>query len=191
MESILLAFLISKIKRYEIKKIFKIWQIYPVFLCVLIYIGLQLTVFLGDYSFIKYSKIFETIYILSYIFLILKFRLYYSAIIGSIFIFIGSFLNKIVISANNGKMPVFPKLSYITGYINDKSFLNANDVHALGNEATKFKFLSDIIDIGYSVMSIGDICIRLFGVIIIYNSIKYINEEEINIFYDIKQKRES
>lgn len=191
MESILLAFLISKIKRYEIKKIFKIWQIYPVFLCVLIYIGLQITVFLGNYSFIKYSKIFETIYILSFIFLILKFRLYYSAIIGSIFIFIGSFLNKIVISANNGKMPVFPKLSYITGYINDKSFINANDVHALGNEATKFKFFSDIIDIGYSVMSIGDICIRLFGVIIIYNSIKYINEEEINIFYDIKQKRES
>lgn len=177
MESILLAFLISKIKRYEIKKIFKIWQIYPVFLCVLIYIGLQITVFLGNYSFIKYSKIFETIYILSYIFLILKFRLYYSVIIGSIFIFIGSLLNKIVILANNGNMPVFPKLSYITGYINDKSFLNANDVHALGNEATKFKFLSDIIDIGYSVMSIGDICIRMFGVIIIYNSIKYINEE--------------
>lgn len=191
MESILLAFLISKIKRYEIKKIFKIWHIYPVFFCILIYIGLQITVFLGNYSFIKYSKIFETIYILSFVFLILKFKLYYSAIIGSIFIFIGSFLNKIVISANNGKMPVFPKLSYITGYINDKSFIYPNDLHALGNEATKFKFLSDIIDIGYSVMSIGDICIRLFGVVIIYNLIKYINEEKINIFYCVKQKRES
>lgn len=191
MESVFLAFLISKIKGYDIRKVFRIWNIYPVFLCILIYIGLQISVFLGNYNFIKYSRSFETIYILSFIFLILKFRLYYSAIIGSIFIFLGSLLNKIVISANDGKMPVFPKLSYATGYIKDSSFINSNDIHALGNEATKFKFLSDIIDIGYSVMSIGDICIRLFGVIIIYNSIKYINKEEINIFYNIKQKRES
>lgn len=191
MESILLAFLISKIKGYDIKKIFRIWQIYPIFLCVLIYVGLQVTVFLGNYSFIKYSKIFETIYILSFIFLILKFRLYYSAIIGSMFIFIGSILNKIVISANNGKMPVFPKLSYITGYINDSSFINSNDIHALGNEATKFKFLSDIIDIGYSVMSVGDVCIRMFAFIIIYKSIRYINGRDVNILYDTKQKKES
>jgi hypothetical protein len=86
-------------------------------------------------------------------------------------------------------MPVFPKLSYITGYINDNLFINSNDVHALGNEATKFKFLSDIIDIGYSIMSVGDICIRLFGFIIIYNTIKYINDNDVNIFYDIKQKK--
>lgn len=189
MESIFLAFIISKIKGYDIKKVFNMWQIYPVFLCVLIYIGLQISVFLGNYNFIKYSSIFETIYIFSFIFLILKFRLYYSAIIGSILIFIGSFLNKIVISANNGKMPVFPKLSYITGYIKDNSFINSNDVHALGNEATKFKFLSDIIDIGYSIMSVGDICIRAFGFIIIYNTIKYINNNDVNIFYNIKQKK--
>lgn len=181
-ESLALALLLSKIKGYKIKEIFKVWQIYPLFMFILIYIGLQITVFLGNYDYIKYSKLLETLYIVSFVFLILRFKLYYSAIWGSIFVFIGSLLNKLVISVNNGKMPVFPKLSYITGYVNENAFVSANDVHALGNETTKLKFLSDTIDIGYSIMSLGDILIRVFGFIIIYNSIKYISNKEGYIF---------
>jgi hypothetical protein len=84
-------------------------------------------------------------------------------------------LNKFVIRANNGKMPVFPTLSYFTGYAKPDSFIKVNDIHVLGDSSTKFKFLTDIIDVGYSIMSIGDIFIRFFVFIIIFNTIKYID----------------
>jgi hypothetical protein len=95
--------------------------------------------------------------------------------IGSIFIFIGSILNDIAIKYNNGKMPVFPKLSYWTGYVKEDSFTKINDIHVWGNSSTKLKFLTDIIDTGYSILSIGDVFIRVFVFIIIFNVIKHIN----------------
>lgn len=185
LESILLAFIISKVKGYKLKPLFTTWEIYPILIFILMYIGLQITVFFGNYNFIKYSKIFESLYLCSFIFLILKNKLYFSSIIGSIFVFIGTLLNKIVIVVNDGKMPVFPKLSYATGYVTKNSFLNPNDIHILGSGETKLRFLADIIDTGYNIMSLGDICIRVFSFIIILNSIKYINETKYNIFYKV------
>ena len=38
-------------------------------------------------------------------------------------------------------------------------------------------YIIDIIDIGYSVLSIGDILIRVFVVIIIYVTVKKTNEK--------------
>ncbi|MGN0028014.1 MAG: DUF5317 family protein, partial [Clostridium sp.] len=74
-----------------------------------------------------------------------------------------------------GYMPVFPSLSYLTGYAKVDSFSKVKDIHILGNSSTKLKFLTDIFDIGYSVLSLGDIFIRCFVFIIIYNTIKKIN----------------
>jgi len=174
-EVILISFILAKIKGYHIKPIFKQWQFYPVIIFSVMYIIMQVDVFMGGHDFIKYSKNFETIYILSFLFLIFKFKRFYSAVYGSICIFIGTLLNKIVISANGGKMPVFPNLSYMTGYVRADSFSNPNDIHILGNEATKLKLLSDIFDTGYSIMSIGDIFIRLFTLIVLLSTIKYLN----------------
>ncbi|NFR66958.1 hypothetical protein FDF48_16555, partial [Clostridium botulinum] len=53
--------------------------------------------------------------------------------------------------------------------------IKVNDIHILGDSSAKFKFLTDIIDVGYSIMSIGDIFIRLFVFIVIFNTIKHIN----------------
>ena len=175
LETIILALIITKLKGYEIKPLFKSWHIYPVLTIELIYIIIQINIFLENYSLIRHVKILETIYICSYLFIIIKYEQYASAIIGSIFILIGVMLNKIDIAVNNGKMPVFPTLSYFTGYAKPYFFLKVNDIHILGDSSTKFKFLTDIIDVGYSVMSIGDIFIRFFVFIVIFNTIKHIN----------------
>ena len=172
LETILFAFLFAKIKGNQIKPVFTIWWIYPPLIFTVYYIFLNIKIILGYYGAIQYASIIETLYILSFIPLILKLKLYKSAIWGSLAIFAGSLLNKIAMFYNGGKMPVYPSLSYITGYVKPNSFAKVNDIHILGDSNTKLKFLTDIFDIGYSILSVGDIFIRLFTFIIIYDSIK-------------------
>ena len=177
-EEFLLIF--ARIRGYKVGPLFKAWAIYPVFIFALIYVVLEVMIFRGNYSFIKYADKFHFIYTLMFLILIIKYRLNASAIIGSVFIFGGSILNNIVISANNGKMPVFPTISYWTGYARPEVFTKVKDIHILGSSLTKLKFLTDIFDIGYSIMSIGDIFIRVFAFIIIFNTIKVINNSNIH-----------
>lgn len=175
-ETILLAMLAAKIRGYKLKPLFTIWEIYPILLFAIIYIFLNIGVFFGNYSFVSFAGILESIYMLTFFILIIKYKQYVSAIIGSVSIIIGTILNKIAISANGGKMPVFPSLSYVTGYVKPDSFTKARDIHVLGSEASKLKFLTDTIDLGYSILSIGDVFIRVFTFIIIFNTIKSINK---------------
>lgn len=181
-ETILLALLLAKIKGYRLKPIFMKWEIYPVLVSAVIYIILNIGIFFQKYSFIKFAGFMESIYICTFLFLIIKHELYNSAILGSICIFIGTSLNKIAIFVNGGQMPVFPKLSYITGYVKPDAFEKVNDIHTLGSEITKWRFLTDIIDLGYSILSIGDLFIRFFTFIIVYNAIKYANKVTLNKF---------
>ena len=178
-ETILLALIFAKIRGNKLKLFFKSWAVYPVLTFGLMYILLEVTIFQGDYRFIKYTSLFHYLYLLVFLILIIKYKLNTGAIIGSIFIFIGTALNSIVIKANNGKMPVFPTLSYLTGYAKLDSFSKVNDIHILGSSVTRLKLLTDIFDVGYSIMSIGDIFIRVFAFIIIFNTIKVINETTI------------
>lgn len=171
-ETIFIAMLVAKIRGYKLKPLFMSWEIYPVFVFVIIYFSLNMTVFFGNYNFIKFSRILEPIYICTFLILIIKYKQYISAIIGSASIIIGTILNKIAISANGGKMPVFPSLSYITGYVKADTFVKVEDIHILGSEASKLKFLTDIIDLGYSILSIGDVFIRFFVFIIVYSCVK-------------------
>jgi hypothetical protein len=174
-ETVLLAMLVGKIKGYKVRPLFDCWEVYPVVISVIVYLFLNIGVFLGYYKFVKYSGFMESIYICTFLFLILKYKLYISSILGSLSIFIGTGLNKAAIMVNDGKMPVFPTFSYITGYANPRVFEKVNGLHVLGSEVTRFKFLTDIIDLGYSILSIGDIFIRFFTFIIIYSAIKHIN----------------
>lgn len=181
-ETILLAMLFAKLKGYKLKPLFKSWAIYPIFGFAILYIILNSMIFFGNYSFVKYAKILETLYILIFLIPIIMYKQYVSAIIGSISIIIGTILNKIVMSANEGKMPVYPTLSYLTGYYKPESFSKIKDIHVLGNSLTNLKALTDFIDLGYSILSIGDIFIRFFTFIIIYGSIKYLNNQKSNNF---------
>ena len=104
------------------------------------------------------------------------YKLYKPAIMGSVSIIIGSLLNKIAIIMNHNKMPVFPFLSYYTGYIKAEDFLIKNDYHILGkNIITHFFILTDYIDVGFSILSIGDLFIHLYVLIMIYYLIKQLN----------------
>ena len=175
LETIIISLVFCKIKKLKIKPIFKNWSIYPIIFMELVYLIVQANIFSENYSFINLAGIFKTVYLLSYLPLIFTYRQYLSAIIGSLFVVIGGILNDIAISANNGYMPVFPSLSYLTGYAKVDAFSKVQDIHILGDSSTKLKFLTDIFDIGYSVLSLGDIFARGFVFIIIYNTIKQLN----------------
>ncbi|WP_300382280.1 DUF5317 family protein [Clostridium sp.] len=178
LETIIIALIICKIKGYKIKGLFRTWAIYPILILELVYLFFQINIFMENYFMIQYVGILKTIYLCSYLPLIFVYNKYIQAIIGSIFIMVGGFLNDIAIKANNGFMPVFPTLSYLTGYGKIDSFDKVNDIHILGNSSTNLKFLTDIFDIGYSVLSIGDIFIRGYVFIIIYSVVKEINTKE-------------
>ena len=174
-ETILLSFLISKIKGYNIRPLFKSWTVYPIIFIEIVYLIGQAMIFLGNYSAIKYMALMKSFYLCSYLFLVFKYEIYKSAIVGSGCVLLGGLLNDIVIKANGGFMPAYPTLSYLTGYVKPEAFQIVNDIHTLGDASTKLKLLTDYIDLGYSVLSIGDIFIRVFVFLILYNSIKRIN----------------
>lgn len=176
-EALLITLLIAKIKGYKLKPLLKCPAIYPIFAFEIVYIILHITVFLGDYRFIQYASVIKSFYLYLFLIPVIRYKKYYSAIIGSIFTIIGGILNDIAIKANGGSMPVFPTLSYWTGYVKEDSFIKINDIHSVGNSEVKLKFLTDVIDIGYSILSIGDIFIRCFVFIIIFNVIKEANNE--------------
>ncbi len=175
LETIIISLIFCKIKGLKIKPLFKNWTIYPVMFMELIYIIIQVNIYFENYSVINYVGILKTMYLCSYLPLIFRYNQYISAIIGAGFVVVGGILNDIAISVNNGYMPVFPTLSYLTGYAKSDSFSRVNDIHILGDSTTKLKILTDIIDVGYSVLSIGDLFIRVYVFIIIYNVVKLLN----------------
>lgn len=180
-ETILIAVIAARLRGYKIKPILSSWHIYPTIFMVALYCVLNFGIFFRNYNFVQYSGLIEFIYMCTFFILIFKYKQYTSAIIGCVCVVIGTVLNKIAIYANGGKMPVFPTLSYITGYINSESFGRINDIHILGNYAVKLKILTDFIDLGYSVLSIGDVFIRMFTFLIIYNCIKSFGKVDIGI----------
>jgi len=175
LETIMISLIFCKVKGLKITPLFKNWTIYPVMFMELIYIIMQVNIYLENYSVINYVGVLKTMYLCSYLPLIFKYNQYISAIIGAGFVIIGGILNDIAISVNNGYMPVFPTVSYLTGYAKADSFSRVNDIHILGDSTTKLKILTDIIDVGYSVLSIGDVFIRVYVFIIIYNVVKLLN----------------
>jgi len=173
---ILSAFICAKIKGYKIKPIFKAYTLYPYAIVELLYLLLQLSIFMHNYSFVQYSKIINSVYLYTLIIPIMFYKLYKPGIFGSVLIMIGTLLNKFVIIQNGGKMPVYASLSKLTGYYNKSAIQAVDSIHIIGNESTKFKFLTDYIDIGSSILSIGDLFIHSFIFIVIYYTIKEINK---------------
>ena len=108
-----------------------------------------------------------------------RYEKYKEYIIACCSLLCGFTLNKIVTSFNQGKMPIFPDVSYSTGYTHYDMIINASkygDFHVLGNHLTNFIFLADIFDVGGSIWSIGDILVRVFAFLIVYSSVKEISK---------------
>lgn len=185
-ETVLLSFIVAKIRKYKLLPIFKHWSFYPVLFMALIYIYLEFTIWQGDYSLIKYSNLFKTAYLSCLLILAIDYDRMKVFLCSTPLIWIGTFLNIIAIRANGGKMPVYPSLTYFTGYAKPEMFIDSakyGDFHILGDAYTKMIPLTDVFDVfGYSVMSIGDILVRLFVFLIIYHSIKSSNGVQKVIF---------
>lgn len=174
-ETILLVFLVAKLKGYKLKPLFKSWTIYPIVLFSFIFIYFQWRIFQADYSLVIYANIFKIAYLLSFIFLVIQYKLFMPGFIGSLFVIAGSILNTVAMRANNSKMPAYPTLSYITGYMKPYTLEVLDNIHVRGTALTKLVFLTDYIDLGYNILSIGDVLVRVFAFIVIYYSIKKLN----------------
>jgi hypothetical protein len=174
----IIGVLIAKYRGCELKLGIKNFVLYPPMICELIYVILQIFVFQGNYQVIEFAEIFKKLYLLSFLVSIIMLKLYVPGLIGSAFILIGTGMNKLVMFFNNGKMPVFPSLSYLTGYVKKETFSQINDIHVLGGADTKLVIFSDIIDVGGSILSIGDVLIYLFTGIIVYATLVELNKRE-------------
>lgn len=156
----------------------KVLPFTPPIICEIIYLVLQIFVMRGDYAVIVFADIFKKTYLLSFLFPIIMLKLYKPGLIGAGFILAGTALNNSVMYANNGRMPVFPSLTYLTGYVKSDTFQKISDIHVLGNADTQMIILSDIFDVGWSILSIGDVLIHLFAGIIVYSTIVELNKRK-------------
>nr|WP_307989088.1 DUF5317 family protein [uncultured Niameybacter sp.] len=174
-ETLLIAILVSYKKGYDLKFLWKEKAFYPLFICEGIYWIIQILLFNGNYVFLPYVHLFKTLYLCSTLFIVFRFELYKYALLGSVCVIIGGWCNDLAIWANGGKMPVFPTLSHLTGYATPNMFGVVDQLHILGSSATNLKILTDYIDLGYSILSIGDVLIRLLPFILLYQGLKYAN----------------
>ena len=184
-EAIFLAFLAAKLRKYKLKPLFKEWTIYLVLFFAFLYMYLDYSVFHENYSLLKYSAVFKFSYICVFSILVFKHRQYIAGFIGAVCVTLCGVLNSIVVNANGGKMPVFPALSYITGYLKPDAFeklARYDSVHVLGGSAAKLAFLADRIDLGYGVLSIGDVFFRLMAFVIIYSVVKSLNGNSVAVY---------
>lgn len=176
---ILLAILIAAAKGYRVTVLFREISLLPMLIEEIIFWYFQVCAWCGDYRYVPYAIYLQTCNILVLVWPILKFKLYPQAICGSVSTAFGSILNRIVMNANGGAMPIRPIFSRTTLYYKDGAIEAANDVrHILMSPETKFNFLADYIDVGFSIMSLGDLFIHGFTTLVVYNVIKKLNIEE-------------
>ncbi|NLK38725.1 MAG: DUF5317 domain-containing protein [Clostridiales bacterium] len=177
---IAIALIVAKIKGYKIKSAFTAHVLYPIYIVELVYCFFQFNAFFGNYAFVKdpYPSILQKLALLALLPPILYYKLYKPAIVGSFLTILGTALNRIVISANGGFMPVYPTLSKITGYYKEGMLEQGLDnLHIMLTSETKLNILADYIDVGWSIMSIGDLLIHSFTSIIIYSAVVAINTQ--------------
>lgn len=177
---IFIGLLLAKIKKYKISYIFKSIDFYPLFAIEAVHVFFQILIFCGNYNYTKYSSYLHKASMLSLLLPIILRKLHIQALVGSGFVFFGTLLNKICIRANGGYMPVYPTLSKLTGYFKEGDLSKGYDnLHIAFSGTTKLDFLSDYIDTGVSIMSVGDLFIYSFVVIIVYYAVKSMNSETI------------
>ncbi|MBE5769797.1 MAG: hypothetical protein E7336_00335 [Clostridiales bacterium] len=176
---ILLAIIIAKMRRHRIGVLLREPSLIPVWIIEIVFWLLQICIWRQDYRFIGYAGYLQTASILALLWPILKFRLYPQAIAGALMVATGSALNRIVMNANDGRMPVTPSFSGITRYYQEGALEAAQDMrHILMSDATKLNFLADYIDVGFSVISVGDVLVHLFTTIVIYCVIAKCNQKK-------------
>lgn len=176
---ILIAVILAVVKGRRVTVLFREISFLPMWIVEIIFWYFQISAWLGDYRFLPYGKYLQVLNILVLCWPILKFKLYNQAFCGALCVAVGSILNNIVMQANDGKMPVYPTLSKVTRYYRSGAIESAGDAkHFLMAADTKLSFLADYIDVGFSIMSIGDLFIHSFTTMVVYYAILKLNESE-------------
>ena len=176
---ILLAIVIAKLRRYRIGVLLREPSLIPIWAIEIIFWLLQICIWRQDYRFIGLAGYLQTASILALLWPILKFRLYPQAIVGAVMVTVGSALNRIVMYVNDGMMPVVPSFSGFTKYYHEGALEVSQDVrHVIMSDTTKLNFLADYIDVGFSVISIGDVLVHLFTTVVIYCVIAKCNQRK-------------
>jgi hypothetical protein len=168
----LFALALAKIKGYRLTPLLKEYSLYPFAFLTVVIIYLQACIFFHNYTWIKYTGYIKSIYLFSLVIPFLVYKLYKPGLIGASLIILGTALNKFVVWQNGGRMPVYATLSKLTGYYSEAAIKTADNIHSIGDVSTKYKFLTDYIDVGYTILSIGDILIHSFALIILFYVIK-------------------
>jgi len=172
---IIVVCILAKCRRYHLKFLFRTWTFYPILLMQLVLVTFQASIFLRQFIFVSLVPYTEMAVILSFLFAAFVYKLYKPAIWGTASILAGTLLNRLAISQNGGKMPVFPSLSYLTGYVTPEIVRTGDALHVLGGPETHARFLTDYIDFGYCILSPGDVLIHLFVCIMLYSLIRAVN----------------
>lgn len=177
LETVLFSLLLAKLRGNRLSPFWKSAWFYPVFLAEIFSIFLQVQIFMHNPAYLPLAEIVKSVYLSLYLLPLVRYRLFKPGLIGAGCIVAGTVMNHFVMAANGGKMPVFPTLSRLTGYFDPVFIEGPNSIHMLGSASTHLNFLSDYIDLGYSVLSLGDLVIRIFVVLIIFYAVKAMQAE--------------
>jgi hypothetical protein len=176
---ILIPFALTIFWRRRVVPAFCSVDLYPLFAVEGIYLFFQITALCGYYGFVRYAALLQAAFLLSLLLPVLRRKLYLPALVGAGLTICGSLLNRLVIAANGGKMPVRPSLSLWTGYYRPGMLEAGTDaLHIPMTDATRLNFLADYIDTGFSVMSIGDLLIHSFVSVIVFYTLKALPNTE-------------
>jgi hypothetical protein len=178
---ILIPLVIARIKGYQIRSIFRVADLYPFFLACLVHGFFVVSAWLGNHSFVQYATVLQYILILSLIVPVIRRQIFVPTMVGVGMTFVGTAMNRAVISANDGKMPVYPTLSKWIGYYKDGQLDGSIDeLHVLADGSSKLMFLADYIDLGVCVLSPGDVLIHAFASIVIYYTVKQVGRRDLS-----------
>jgi len=173
------ALLAARRRGCALRPLLRAAPLWPLFAVELVHMGFVLAAFCGDYRFVPYGAALQTAFLLALLPPVLVYRLYRPALLGAGLCLAGTVLNRLVMAANGGRMPVLPTLSRLTGYYREGLLEQGLDsVHIAMGPAVRLGFLGDWIDLGFVILSPGDVLIHLFVSIILYASAQALTKRE-------------
>lgn len=159
---IILSIIVGLLRGGELERIFKIniQAVYLFAIALLMRSSIWILEWLNSSFLHSYS---HYIMVVSYLLLILA-TIWNIKLPGFRYIFLGIFLNTLVIIANGGKMPVLLNQQILQNLNSNNLVGGKNMVHTLMNQNTLFSFLGDVIPLpapfpDACIISAGDIMI--------------------------------
>lgn len=170
---ILVPLALAYAKGYRIRPLLRVVDLYPFFLVCAVHGFFVVNAWLGNHAFVKFATLLQHCMTLTLLLPVVRRRIVTPTLIGAGCTVVGTLMNKLVIAANGGKMPVYPTLSKWIGYYKEGQLDGSIDeLHVLLDGASRLPFLADYVDLGLCILSPGDVLIHAFASIVIYFTAK-------------------